>query len=263
MSTDLPKWVMAQLAGGRIDESRRLFSEAAAREMWSPQTLLRISPSSGPLQALTPNFSAYGLGWSLRDYHGRKVVSHGGALTGMVSTVYMIPEEKLGIVVLTNQEESGAFSSVVYHVVDHYLGLPATDWIAAFGASRKETLARAEEAERKQVRSRMAESKPSLELKRYAGIYADPWYGKVNIRLDDNRLVLGMSRTPAMVGDLSHWQYDTFLVRWRDKTIPDAFLTFALDEKGGVRQAEMQATSSLADFSFDYQDLLLKPAGGR
>ena len=257
--TDLPKWVIAQLNAGQADGGRRLWSEAASREMWSAQIPLRIPAPSGPLQALTPHFSAYGLGWSLRDYRGRKIVSHGGALGGMVSTVVMVPEEKLGIIVLTNQEESGALSSIVYHVLDHYLGLPATDWIAAFRASRQETLAKAAAEEKKQAEGRAAGSKPSLDLTRYAGEYADPWYGKVNIRMEDGRLALSMSRTPAMVGEMAHWQYDTFVVHWRDKTIPDAFLTFSLDRRGAIEQARMAATSSLADFSFDYQDLLLTP----
>ena len=260
--TDLPKWVLAQLRRGALEGGGRLFSEAAGREMWSPQIPLRLPEPPAPLRALAPNFAAYGLGWSLRDYQGRKVVSHGGALTGMVSTVYLVPEENLGIVVLTNQEETGAYSSVVYHVVDHYLRLPATDWIAAFRAARDETVRKAAEAEAQQAAGRAPASKASLELQRYAGQYTDTWYGKADIRLEDNRLVLSMSRTPAMVGDISHWQYDTFLVRWRDKTIPDAFLTFSLDRHGAVAEAKMAATSPLADFSFDYQDLLLKPHRG-
>ncbi len=93
----------------------------------------------------------------------------------------------------------------------------------------------------------------------YAGEYRDPWYGKAVIALDGGRLVLRMSRTPAMVGDLEHWQHDTFVARWRDKTIPDAFVTFALNVEGRVGQVTMTAVSTLADFSFDYDDLLFTP----
>ena len=92
-----------------------------------------------------------------------------------------------------------------------------------------------------------------------AGRYADAWYGPVDIRLEDGKLAINMTRTPAMTGELTHWQYDTFLAHWRDKTIPDAFVTFSIGRDGHVSQATMEATSELADFSFDYQDLLLKP----
>jgi CubicO group peptidase (beta-lactamase class C family) len=258
--TDLSKWVIAQLNAGKIDEGKRLFSQAASNEMWSAQINLPIRGAAGPLAATRPNFSACGLGWNLRDYKGRKIVSHGGALTGMVTTVMMVPEEKLGIVILTNQEESGAFSAIAYHILDHYLGIPAMDWIEAFDTSRKESRKRANDAEKKLEQSRAASSKPSLDLAKYAGEYADAWYGKAVIAAENGRLVLRMSRTPAMVADLAHFQHDTFKALWRDKTVPDAFVTFALDYRGEIEQMKLAAVSSLADFSFDYQDLLFRPA---
>lgn len=257
--TDLPKWVIAQLNGGQIEGGKRLWSEAASREMWSAQTVIRIPEPPGPLKATKANFSAYGLGWSLRDYHGRKVVSHTGGLTGMVTTVSLIPEEKLGIVVLTNQEEGGAFSSIVYHIWDYYLHLAATDWIAAFRAARNEQLSKAAEAGKKQEAARAVGTKPSLALARYAGEYRDAWYGKATIALEGGKLVLRMTHTPAMVGELEHWHYDTFVAHFRDNTIPDAFVTFSLGRDGAVDQMQMAATSPLADFSFDYQDLLFHP----
>ena len=68
------------------------------------------------------------------------------------------------------------------------------------------------------------------------------------------------SHTPALVGDLEHWQYDTFAVRWRDRELrADAFVTFALNPDGTIDSAKMKAISPLTDFSFDFQDLVLKP----
>jgi hypothetical protein len=63
-----------------------------------------------------------------------------------------------------------------------------------------------------------------------------------------------------MIGDLQHWQYDTFKAHWRERTIEDAFITFSLKPDGSIESARMAAVSPLADFSFDYQDLLLSPA---
>jgi hypothetical protein len=70
---------------------------------------------------------------------------------------------------------------------------------------------------------------------------------------------LRFSHSPAFVGDLVHWQYDTFQARWRTPHIPDAFVTFALTPGGAVDQFTMTAVSSLADFSYDYQDLRFVP----
>ncbi len=259
-ASDLAKWVLVQLNSGKLPGGKPLWSERQASEMSSAQFALPVGRATpGPLAALRPNFSAYGLGWSLRDYRGRKIVSHGGALTGMVSTVMLVPEEKLGIVVLTNQEEGGAYSSIAYHILDHYLKAPATDWIAAFREARDQKLTRAAEADRKQAASRAAHSKPSLELAKYAGEYTDAWYGKVVIEDHEGTLVLKFTHTPSLVADLEHWNYDTFKAVFRDNTVPDAFVTFALKPDGTVDEMKMIPTSSLADFSFDYQDLLFKP----
>lgn len=258
--TDLSKWVIAQLNAGALPDGKRLFSEAQSKEMWAPHTIIRITEPPTPLKATKAKFSAYGLGWTMRDFHGKKLVGHGGALTGMLSQVALIPEEKLGVIVLTNQEEGGALSAIVNHVFDSYLGLEPTDWVTAYKAARAETMAKAHAAEKKQTAERAANTRPSLPLANYAGDYQDPWYGKAVISNENGRLVLRMTRTPAMIGDLEHWHYDTFKVVFRDKTIPDAFLTFALDNQGTIGHVTMVPTSDIADFSFDYQDLLFKPA---
>src|SRR5439155_22213441 len=94
----------------------RLFREAQAREMWSGQTILPIPDPPPPLAALRPNFAEYGLGWRLRDYLGRKVVSHTGGLAGIPSQITLVPAEKLGGVILPNSE-SELMAAVPYRLV--------------------------------------------------------------------------------------------------------------------------------------------------
>jgi len=171
-----------------------------------------------------------------------------------------VPEENLGVVLLTNAEEDGAFDSILYHVLDHYFGLPPTDWIAAYKSVKDTEEKDAAEAMKKAEGARAADSKPSLPLEKYAGTYNDAWYGAITIRREGGGLVITFDHTPSMIGDLQHWQYDTFKAHWRDRTIEDAFVTFSLKPDGSIESARMVAVSPLADFSFDYQDLLLKPA---
>ena len=259
---DLVKWVGVQLGRGKIDATHRLFSEAVSGEMWQVQTPNRVSDPPAPLARTKPNFAGYGLGWGLRDYQGRKIVSHSGGLTGMVTLVLLVPSEQLGIVVLTNQEEGGAFNAIAYHVLDAYLGAPHTDWIAAYRQARDDEFRKADEEERKQAEARHRDSTPSLPLASYAGEYRDGWYGGAVVALEGAHLVLRLGRTPAAVADLEHWHHDTFRAVFRDTTIPDAFVTFALDHEGKIATVTMKATSELADFSFDYHDLLFQPAPG-
>src|SRR3546814_14825867 len=94
------------------------------------------------------------------------------------------------------------------------LGRPGTDWNAAYARARAQQEAKADESWDKHVAARDASSKPSLPLAKYAGTYADPWYGNVVIGNEGGKLRIGFSRTADLVGTLQHWQHDTFLVRW-------------------------------------------------
>ncbi|UPT65038.1 MAG: DUF3471 domain-containing protein [Hyphomonadaceae bacterium JAD_PAG50586_4] len=103
-------------------------------------------------------------------------------------------------------------------------------------------------------------SQPSLPLERYAGRYEDAWYGPMTIsRAADGKLMMNFTLTPGMTGELTHWQYDTFRVDFRDRLIEPAYVSFALDAEGAVDRISLRPVSPLADFSFDYQDLNFTP----
>ena len=261
-AADMAKWVQLQLNRGKFpDRDARLFTEQRSKEMWTPQTILPIGDPPPPLAGLKANFADYALGWGLRDYHGRKLIGHTGGLSGFVSRVMLVPEENLGVVVLTNAEEGGAFDSILYHVLDHYFHLPTTDWVGNFKTLNDTREKEAADTLKKAEGARAADSKPSLPLEKYAGVYNDAWYGPITIRIENGGLIITFDHTPTMIGDLQHWQYDTFKAHWRARTIEDAFVAFSLNPDGSIDSARMAAVSPLADFSFDYQDLLLKPAG--
>jgi CubicO group peptidase (beta-lactamase class C family) len=258
---DLSKWLIMQLNHGKIPGTEtRIFSEATQRQMWSMQTIVPINDEvPEELVALRPHFSGYGMGWGLRDYKGRKLVGHSGGVAGFVTRVLMVPEENLGVIILTNAEEGAAFESILYHILDAYLGGPTQDYIAAYKSVEDKGRAKADEAMKNARQTRDASSKPSLPVEKYAGDYSDPWYGKVTIKNENGNLVLNLPRTTKGTADLQHWQYDTFKAHWRDRTVEDAFVTFALKPDGSIDHFTMVAVSPLADFSFDYQDLYFTP----
>src|SRR6266851_5714501 len=257
---EMARWMMLQLNHGKFPESdKRLFTEQRSQEMWSAQTILPTRERNGPLGEISAKFAAYGLGWGLRDYQGRKLVGHTGGVAGFVSRVMLVPEENLGVVILTNAEQGGAFDSILFHLLDHYFALQPTDWIAAFKAADDEAEKAAVEITKKQNTGRAADSKPSLPQEKYAGVYTDAWYGPVTIRDEGGKLVFTLDHTPKGVADLQHWQYDTFKAHFRDRNVEDAFVTFSLKPDGGIDHFTMVAVSPLADFSFDYQDLYFTP----
>ncbi len=259
---DMAKWLLVLLADGKLADGSRLFSERTSRELASPVTPMPNREPPAEVAALGSNINFYALGLNIQDYRGRKVVTHTGGLPGYVSKVTRVPELGLGIAVLTNQESGEAFSAITYDIIDHYMGAPRTDWVDAFLKLRAREAAEVAKTMQQGKAARDASSKPSLPLEKYAGTYTDAWYGNIGIALEDGKLVMRFGHTPSLVGDMEHWQQDTFVVRWRDReTRADAFVTFALDPDGNVEQAKMRAVSPETDFSFDFQDLLLKPAG--
>jgi CubicO group peptidase (beta-lactamase class C family) len=260
---DIAKWLIVQLDSGRLADGTRLFTQRTARELWSIVTPIRFGTSPTELAPAQPQFLGYGLGFVIRDYRGRKIVTHTGGLPGYVSRVTLVPSLKLGIAVLTNAESGEAFDAITHRALDHYLAAPAYDWIAAYRAVHQRSDSLATAAEARSAAARDTASRPSLPLARYAGTYTDPWYGNVTITIRDGGLRIAMEHTPELVGPLVHWQYDTFVARWDGRENmsremrADAFVTFQLTPDGTIEQAKMRAVSPETDFSFDFHDLLL------
>ncbi len=258
---DMAKWMMVLLSRGQLGDGSRLFSEATYRQLTTIVTPLNVPQLPAELAARQPNFAGYALGLNVTDYRGRKVLMHTGGLPGYVSKVFWVPDASLGVAVLTNQESSAAFDSIVYRVADQFLGAPAVDWIASYRALQDRQKASIAAEQQKAASARAATSRPSLALSNYAGSYSDSWYGDVVISVEQDRLAMRFTKTPALVGDLEHWQFDTFIVRWRDRELrADAYVTFALNPDGTIDQVRMRAVSSETDFSFDFHDLLLRPS---
>jgi len=261
-AADMARWLIVQLDSGRVGDTGRLFSERTARQLWT--TVVPRDPGipPGELAPLRGSFLGYGLGINVQDYRGRKLLTHTGGLPGYVSRIAMMPDLKLGVAVLTNQESGAAFNALTWTILDYYLDAPAHDWVAAYATLERRAEEQLRTAEAETATARDTASVPSLPLDRYAGTYRDAWYGDVDLRLEDHHLVMQFSKTASLLGDLEHWQYDTFVVRWRDRELrADAFVTFALHPDGSIREARMEPMSPAVDFSFDFQDLLLKPVG--
>jgi CubicO group peptidase (beta-lactamase class C family) len=257
---DMAKWLIVQLDSGRLADGTRLFKPATTRQLW--RVVTPLSPGDPPpeLSWLRAHLSGYALGLGVADYQGRMILSHTGGLPGYVSQVTMVPELRLGIAVLTNQESSAAFQAVSFRVRDYYLGAPAHDYLAALQKLTSRQRAALASQNATSAAARDSTSGPSLSLARYVGTYNDPWYGDVSIALEKGALVIRFSRTPSLTGDLLHWQHDSFVARWRDRELrADAFITFALRPDGTIERATMQAVSPDTDFSFDFQDLVLTP----
>ena len=228
--TDMAQWVRLQLGGG-VYQNQRLLSAASIKEMQTPQTIIRLEGMQGSLYP-EAHFLTYGLGWFLSDYRGRKVVEHGGAIDGMRAQVAMIPEEKLGLVVLTNLHGNVLPVALMYKIFDLYLNVPQRDWSADMLKVRDNLEQQAKTAEKKAESERVQGTSPSLALDKYAGTFQSDMYGEAKVALENDKLVLHFG--PNFTGDLQHWHYDTFRVVWRDQMQGKGFVNFRLNTAAKV-----------------------------
>jgi len=244
------KWVSAQLG----DEA--LISDKQRQEMWTPQTLGSVSPLLTKLHGT--HFRAYGLGWNLEDFHGYQRVFHSGGVLGMASQVMLIPELRLGVVVLENQQSSDAINAIMLHIAKAYVGTGQQDWVAMLGAAADQERARVAAASVDIKKTLSAHERPPLQLVAYVGTYRDTWRGDAEISLKGGALELKISRSQRLRGSLEHYRGGVFIVRWRDRGLDsDLFVHFTMNSGGKIDGMTLEAlpTSSGA---LDFSDLDFK-----
>lgn len=239
---DMAQWLRLHLGDG-VYQGQRLLTSATIKEMQTPQTIIRLE---GTQKSLYPeaHFLNYGLGWFLSDYRGRKIVEHGGAIDGMRAAVAMIPEEKLGVVILTNLNGAVLPQALFYKVFDFYLNAPQRDWSSEMLKVQKGLEDQARTAEQKTESERVKGTSPSLPLEKYAGTFQNEMYGESKVTFENAKLVVRYG--PNFVGELEHWNYDSFRVKWRDSMQGKGFVNFKLNTQG---RAEVLTLEGLADFT--------------
>jgi CubicO group peptidase (beta-lactamase class C family) len=245
--TDMAQWVRLQL-GSESAAGRRLISQAALKELHTPQTILR---REGVMEKLYPDahFLTYGLGWHLFDYRGRLVVEHGGAIDGMIAMVALVPEEKLGLVILCNRDGTRITFPLLYSILDSYLGAPPRDRNAEF-LKIKEGLDKLDkDRKEKDQKERVAGTKPTLDLDKFAGNYKDEFYGTVTVSKDGELLTAHYGQLHC---DLEHWHFDTFRVVPKQRHVEPFFLTFHLGRDG--KPASVKFDEQFGSATFNYQD---------
>jgi CubicO group peptidase (beta-lactamase class C family) len=238
---DLAQWLRLQLGQGSY-EYKKLLSLGAAEEMQRPQMIIPYDTAAA-LMAPDAKFVSYGLGWFLHDYHGRKLVRHGGNIDGMVAAVGLIPEEKLGVAILSNLDVNDLPAALMHRVFDAYLGLPPEDWSARKLKLSQIQAARDKAATKRTEEARIKNTHPALALGQYANTYQNEFYGEVKVTEQGSKLLFFYNE--AYSGELEHWHYDTFQIKWRSRGMPESFATFVLNAQGKVEEMKLQ---NLGDF---------------
>lgn len=235
-AADLAKWIKLQLAGGRLGDTTILRSEDIA-EMRKAHTALTVSKTRREYIPQS-NLRAYGLGWYMADYRGKKVLYHGGRLDGMSAHLALLPDLNLGMVALSNRGRSSLPAALMYRIFDAYLDAPPTDWSGEFLAWNS-----AYQGKRKKRRAKVLDkhkfgTRPSMPLAGYVGFYDSPVYGPLDIWPNGEKLVV--TRNNRVIGDLTHWHYDTFIANFRTHALRDRLITFRIGNLGTVDAIDLE-----------------------
>ncbi|KIA83777.1 beta-lactamase [Kaistella solincola] len=252
---DMTTWAEFLMNGFTTKDGKKLVSDKQIQQLWN----LQISTPVALKNPYDSNFGGYGLGWFLTDVKGHKQVYHTGGLIGTVTQFTLIPDMKLGIVVLTNQQSGAAFSTITNTIKDSYLSMPEKDWLKTYGdrmakvnadyaKDKKEIFAKSENFKK--------DKNCQIKNDQITGTYNDPWFGDVTISQDGKNLRFASKNSPRLKGELLPYSPNVMIVKWDDRSYDaDAFVNFDLDENGKATGMKLKPISDVTDFSFDFEDL--------
>ncbi|NOT52116.1 MAG: serine hydrolase [Chitinophagaceae bacterium] len=206
---DLTHWLLMQLDSGRYNGKQILPWQVVQRTR--DANILTGSRKS----ALFPtHFRAYGLGVYMTDYSGRQVYWHTGGAFGHVTNVCFVPEEKLGITILTNNDNQNFFEALRYQILDAYMNVPYTDrskqqW-EFFTQGKKQT-----DDEVAALKTRVdKKNMPGIKLVDFSGDYFNTVYGKITISKSEQGLICRFQHHPDLVGYMDYMDNNEFRITY-------------------------------------------------
>lgn len=207
-ANDMSKWVTMQLNNGQLN-GKVIVPALAIKETRTPHSIL----GDGGTLFNKGHFALYGLGWFMEEYGGRKLVSHTGGVNGFVTSVTLIPEEKLGIIVLTNTDQNNFYEALKWDIMDAYLGFQQRNYSKVYlGYYNRQTKADAERIQK--LRDTIAMKQPAiLPLKDFVGTYENDPYGTLTIQEEGDHLRVKFQHH-EMTGKLEAISGNRFLISY-------------------------------------------------
>ena len=236
---DMSQWLLVHLNDGKIGD-RHFLSEAQVRELHKPQMVIEEGK-----HAELPHAS-YGLAWFVQPYRGHNMIHHGGNIDGFSSMFALMPQDNVGVVILTNMDGTPVRDILMYNVFDRFIDGKQVPWNARSKAEYKEFEAAQARGKEKAKSDKVRGTRPSHPLPAYAGTYTHPGYGPLTVELEDGVLTATYNNTRM---PLKHYHYDVF-----DMTM-DRFgvtfkVTFQTDTRGTVHQLLAPLEASLPERVF-------------
>lgn len=256
---DMAKWIKMHLDSGKYNGEKQLFKPKTTQDMWRTVIAMPISKEPEWLKPAQKNFYGYGLGFRSYDYRGTKVVGHGGLLTGFVSQIAMLPDMDLGIVVLTNQAATGAYWSIIHHIIDYYMGVEEFDWIGGYKRAWDKSKQNSDSTDRNFKRPVPDLTlKPTGKKEDYIGKYQDSFVGDIIIKLENNELRLYIPKAPQNNGRLEYFHGNIYKLHYDNHFRGEGpFLEFIHNPDKTLKEARFNAKGSRGGSALER--IVLKP----
>lgn len=234
-------YVQFHIDKGNVGDEH-LLSRSNAEQMQMPQMAIQ---GTVPYDEL--GHTSYGMGFFVTTYRGRKLVHHGGGIDGFISLLSFMPRERVGMIVLTNMTGNNPVPTLVTRgVYDRVLGLEPIDWISR--AKEQEAEAEESAAPASEGDERVEGTTASHALAEYAGNYAHPAYGMIEIAAEDDGLVATFHGESSR---LERIHYDVFELP-ENPLIPFSGLRvlFRYDKRGDINELLVPLEPTVDDIVF-------------
>ena len=199
---DLTKWNQCLLQNGESLVCSRTFEE-----LCTPQIVTDFADNQMLNLSKLIQMEAYGLGFFIITYKGKKIIFHLGNIDGFSSIVAFLPEEDLGVSIITNKDQTFAPLFLALAVIEKQLGMEELDGLNIYlnlrKQRRKSHLAGIENTHR----NRKEDSLPTHLLPEFTGVYYHPGYGTCEVSLTGKDLKAIYNE---MLFPLEHWHYGVF-----------------------------------------------------
>lgn len=224
---DMAKWLSINIGKGEY-RGRRLVSDKTMKEIHTPRTIIS-TPLENTFREMP--LSAYCFGWILQPYRGHLCFQHSGGIDGFSSFQTFLPNEKLGIVLLSNLENTSLHIAVAAMIYDMILGYPETDWPARYMAKNKLMHVNKVNHKKSKEERREHETNSSQYLEDYVGVYENKGYGKLEIETCKDRLIMSFK---GVRSEIKHDNYENYEVIYSGNPIRVYFMTTMKGEISAV-----------------------------
>jgi len=247
---DMGKWVLALLADGKVNNKSVIPAtviSAMQQQQITVGKVKRLNGETGEQQ--------YGLGWFLESYAGHKLVMSNGRVNGYTSSVTLVPEEHLGIIVLTNTDQSQLPGALCWEILDAFFKLPYRNYSNQYLKAFKAQMDKKQQVDSYLLDSVALNLQPGLPAANYTGKYNNELYGIMTVtRGENNDLEMRFEHHPTMFVRLQPLGGNRFFATFSDPLYGKAVFSFTF-KSGAITAVTVKVDDKVERGAYEFRKM--------